>query len=312
MGQIPITHVRFNEAEGRAKLEEFMSANRYTGTQLPRGVEPALVSAFIRKRVTPESDPAIYFRALALMRFYERQDVLPHLRSALGGEKNAGEADALMRAACVFQAIADFGSQPEISQAVVYLDQLLATHPAVISTLATMGETVIALASRGSFQRLAQRVADRVGRTAQSQHQSADSMRDYQQILALQRNDLPKIEFVLEAKQRLVGMAAPQRRSPLVATYLRRTLFSSVLMEVWAARQLRLEAMHGDPAPVYAEFARAIDEVDADRSDEPFRALVIERASQAILYLQGTLSPKHTALYQEVNRGTANFLWDYV
>lgn len=310
MRQIPITQVRFNETEGRQKLERFLSRDRYTADIVPRGIAPSFVSAFIRERLTSESGPEVYFRALELMQFYELQDVLVHLRSPLRGERHPEERDALLRAACVLEAIGDFGTQNEMSQAVVYLDQLLSTHPAVIDAFATLNEAIIALVSSSSLQRLGQRLSDRVARAAQLQYENVDRMREYQTLLSLQRSDLPKVEFVLDAKRKLLSMPQPQRRSPLVATYLKRTLFSSVQMEVWAARLLRLEAMRDDPQPVYAEFARAMDTADQELSNKQLRAFVIERAAQAIIYLQGTLSTKHGILYYEVNRGTPNFLWD--
>ena len=63
--------------------------------------------------------------------------------------------------------------------------------------------------------------------------------------------------------------------------------------------------------PVYAEFARAMDVIAAQKLPETPSNILTLRAAQAILYLQGTLSPQHKAMYEKAKKvGGMNFLWD--
>src|SRR5260370_35428670 len=158
MAAIPITRVRHTEEESRTLLTIFVFEGRYGGSRAPRGIEPDFVSRFIRERLEPGSPPGAYAAVLELLRFYERADVLPHLRRALTGNEASG-AD-LVRSAHVLQAIGDLGTRDEAAQAADYFDRILAPHRELSARLYPVFlDTIVALAPAGSPTRLLQRLA---------------------------------------------------------------------------------------------------------------------------------------------------------
>jgi hypothetical protein len=81
-------------------------------------------------------------------------------------------------------------------------------------------------------------------------------------------------------------------------------------MEEWTGRMLRAEAMMGNPEPVYAYFGRAIDMADPEKTGPKQADFIIVRAAQAILYLQGKLTPPQRERYKRAQKVGMNFLWD--
>jgi hypothetical protein len=74
---------------------------------------------------------------------------------------------------------------------------------------------------------------------------------------------------------------------------------------------IRKEAMEGDPAAIYADFGRAIEAMGATKADRPELQPAIVSAAQAIVYLQGQLSPRWLELYRSSNPDDVqSFLWD--
>jgi len=307
MAYIPITAVRYNRKQGQAVLETFIFGGRYGGIRVPRGIDPALVSEFIEQRVAPDAGPEAFSKTAALLRFYERPDVLPHLKLALTQRESSLE-DAL-RSAFVIQSIGDLGSSEEAAQAAAYVDHVLVPLPPALNAFQVLFESLIAVAPAGSPQQLMERLAIAVNDAFQAQR-TERGVQDYQRIASVQRNDMPKLRARWEAKSRLAQQAPAQRRMELVAIYLRRSPVSSTQMEEWAARMLRAEAMQGDPEPVYAAFGRVLDTIDPQKMGPRIAGFIIARAAQAILYLQGKLTPRQEELYEKAEKGAMNFLWD--
>ncbi|HLY16857.1 MAG TPA: hypothetical protein VKR61_06510 [Bryobacteraceae bacterium] len=307
MAYIPITAVRYGRKQGQDVLQTFIYADRYGGARVPRGVDPAVVSDFIVRHVQPTDSGGVFSKVAAALRFYERPDVLPHLKLALTGHESTD--DEVRRSAFVVQSIGDLGSPDEAAQVADYLDRVLVQQPQALNAYQAIFEAFISIAPTGSPERLMERLSAAVNKAAQGQR-TERGVQDYQRIAAVERNEQPRNRARWQAKTRLAQQAPDQRRNELAAIYLRQSPASSTQMEEWAARMLRAEAMQADPQPVYAIFGRVIDTVDPLKMGAQIAAFTIVRAAQAILYLQGKLSPKQEELYEKAGKGAMNFLWD--
>jgi len=307
MAYIPITAVRYGRKQGRDVLQTFLFGARYGGVRVPRGVPPDVVSEFIEQRVQPDSPPDVYSKVAAVLRFYERPDVLPHLKRALTGK--AASLDDARRSAFVIQSIGDLGTSDEAAQAATYLDRVLLPQPLAVNAFSALFEALIAVAPAGSPRALIERLASVVDQAARGQR-TERGVQDYQRIAAIQRNDQPRYQNRWIAKNRLARQAPADRRAELVKIYLRESPFSDPQMEEWAARMLRAEAIQGDPQPVYDAFGQALEAVDPKKIGAQRSAFEIVRAAQAILYLQGKLSSRQEDLFEAAGKGAMNFLWD--
>jgi hypothetical protein len=310
MASIPITRVRHNEQESRSLLTNFIFEGRYGAARAPRGIEPEFVSRFIRETLEPGSSPAAYAAVLELLRFYERADALPHLRRALNGYEARGED--LLRSAYVLQAIGELGTRDEAAQAADYFDRILVPHRELSERLyPAFLDTLVSLAPAGSPTRLLQRLAADLQRLEAGRRASEAGMMMYDSLAAVERNNVPKTNIVIEIKKRLAAQSPDARRAELVRIYLGLSTGGAIL-GIWAARMLRKAAMEGSPERVYAEFGSAIDAVDARKLGTERANFMVVRAVQAVLYLQGTLSPRQRRpdLAGDVLSGRANFLSD--
>ncbi len=307
MAYIPITGVRYGRKQAREVLQTFLFGARYGGIRVPRGVPPDVVSEFVEQRVQPDSPPDAYSKVAALLRFYERPDALPSLRRALTGK--AESLDDVLRSAFVIQSIGDLGTPDEAAQAAAYLDRILLPQSLAVNAFSVLFEALIALAPAGSPRALVERLAGSVDQAARGQR-TERGVQDYQRIASIQRNDQPRYQNRWVAKNRLSRQPPAERRAELVKIYLRESPYSDPQMEEWAARMLRAEAIQGDPMSVYAAFGSALEAVDAKKIGAPKAAFEIVRAAQAILYLQGKLSPRQEDLFEAAGKGAMNFLWD--
>jgi len=308
IGPVVITIVRYSEAEGRQLIAGFVFGGKLGPPRVPRGVEPEIVSRVILEQLRPDSSPDAYERTVELIRFYERANVVPHMMSALNG--NEANVRDVRRSAFVLQAAGDLGSEDIAVRASQYFDTRLVPSPSVLDALPQMFDALLALSLVASPTKLAQRIQDEVAKAAPNQNASEEGMRNYQRLASYQRNDLRKVVSLVDNRKRLASLQPEYRRAELVEIYLGQSAFSTAPMQTWAARLLRAEAMTSQPAPVAAEFARAIDNISAQHLGEA-ADLMISRAAQAILYLKGTLSEQHKAMYEKAKQaGGMNFLWD--
>src|SRR5438132_8590474 len=145
---ILITLVRHGRAAGRTALERYIFGGRYGGLRVPRGVDPELVSEFIRERLKPDTSPGSYAAVGAVIRFYERTDVLPHIQLALSGHE--ASSDDVQRSAFAIQSIGDLGQPAETAQAVDYLDRVLVPNATAVDNFGVLFQALIALAPAGS------------------------------------------------------------------------------------------------------------------------------------------------------------------
>jgi len=158
--QIRITTVRYDEMHGREALRNYIFGGIRSVPRVPRGVEPELVSRFIKEEIEPDSPPDAYGKMVNVLRFYERADCLPHLREILKGEEKT-TAD-LVRSAFVAQAIGEVGAPQEAEEAARYFDAHLAGHAQAIEAVDTLLETLVVLSPVVTADRLSQRIADEV------------------------------------------------------------------------------------------------------------------------------------------------------
>jgi hypothetical protein len=306
---IQITVVRYDASSARAQLSMYMFDKRYGGPRVPRGIEPELVSDFIQERLEPDSPADAFRRAVEVLRFYERPDALRTMRRALTGHEST--AEDVMRSAYALQAIGDLGTPGEVSQAADYFDRVLVPQPQLTAELySILLDTLLTLAPAGSTTALSQKLNSEVRKLEPGQRSSETAMFAYDKLAAVQRNQLPKITQAIENKKQVAAAPPNPRRGELVRMYLGLSPRGGGSLGVWAARLLRKEAMEGDPAPVYAEFSKAMNAIDEKKLGKDPAKLIFLRGAQAILYLQGELSQEQRMRFEASGTAGMNFLWD--
>ena len=309
MQLIQITLVRFDDERARHLLDNYVFGGWYSPSRAPRGISPELVALFLQEELQPDSPPEAYGRAVELLQFYERADLLPHLRAGLKRQPESG-AD-LLRAAHILQSIGDLGTPQETAPSAAYLDAALVPSPLMTPEMyPVILETLIALAPAGSTAQLARRLAGEVAKAAPEQKAGVQQMFRHDKLRAVQRNDLPRADRAIALKTRLAAQPAEARRAELVGLYLGTVPAGGLQLAVWAARMLRYEAMYSDSEPVWRQFRQALDSLDAGALGEAQFNDIALRAGQAILYLHGELSPRQLAVFGMAQNGSRNFLWD--
>ena len=294
MAQIPITVVRYPEKQARDIFAAFIFGSRYTPPRPPRGIPPALVARFLETELKPETAPLAYQRALEAMRFYETTGLGPHFRKILAAAAGQAYRDA-RRAAFVLQMLGDLGTPEDSEWGADYLDRQLLPRPDFPDIADLLLETLLALAPAGGLAAFAARLRTDSGKL----REIAD-------------NRLPGAADLIAAKKRLLASpASAPRRQELIAIYLGQSDLSEPYLVTWAARMLRREAMEGGPAAICAGFGQAIDALASKENGDSQTGFEIVRAAQAILYLQGKLTPQWSKLYARSHPERAqNFLSD--
>jgi hypothetical protein len=307
--KIRITTVRYDEMHGRELLRNYIFGGIRSVPRVPRGIEPELVSRFIKEEIGPDSPPDAYGKMVNVLRFYERDDCLPHLRKILKGEEKT--AADLVRSAFVTQAMAEVGAPPEAEDAARYFDAHLAGHGKAIEAVDVLLETLVVLSPSGAADRLSQRIADEVNARKAFENENEEGMRAFQRIASIQRLKLPQALAAAEGKRKVLALPGAEQRAELVAIYMGMSSISDDLLMTWAARMLRRQAMAGDPEPIYEAFAGEIAKADPEKvGKDPLTDTMVSRAAQAILYLQGKLGKKERELYDKTELGAMNYLWD--
>ncbi|MGB2821313.1 MAG: hypothetical protein WBF17_10055 [Phycisphaerae bacterium] len=309
MAEVRITTVRYTEEDARQALRRFVFGGFRAGNRAPRGLPPELVSEFIEEEIGPDSPPDAYAKALILLRFYERPDVVEPLRSVLPSEV-ASEND-LRRAAFGVQVIAELDEGDHRDWAAAYFNNWIVPCPEAPENFGLLMDTMVALSPAGSHDTLAARIDQEVRTREALADEDDDAEMDYEEVAALQRNRLPAAIETAEKKRLLLAQEPADRRAELVDIYLGKSEFGDEHLVTWAARRLRREAMEGDPEPVLQAFAAVIDSVDPkDAGEDPYLDGQVCRAAQAILYLQGRLTGRQRELYELTDHGMQSFLWD--
>ena len=307
--KMKITTVRYNQKQSREILSNFIFGGFRAGRRVPRGIDPELVSDIIKEELMPDSPPDAYSKTVQVLRFYERTDCLQHIRQVLKGQEK--EVTDVSRSAYAIQAIAEVGKREEADEAAQYFDTRLAGHSKAIEAADVLLETLVVLSPLGSPERLSKRIAEEVNMRKTGESESEEGMRTYQKVAAIQRLKLPQALLAVEAKKKVLAMEPDQRRTELINIYLGKSNVSDDLMMTWAGRMLRREVMEGNPKPVYAAFSSEIAQVDPKKvGEDAVTDTIVDRAAQAILYLQGKLTKKERELLEKTKLGAMNFLWD--
>jgi hypothetical protein len=164
-------------------------------------------------------------------------------------------------------------------------------------------DTLLALAPAGSPAAFSERLRAEIAKAKGSQ--GSRKLRE------MEDNRLPGFAYLSEGKKRLLDAPPDRRRWELISIYLGQSDLSEPYMVTWAARMIRRDAMEGDPTPIYSDFGRIIETMAPARGSDSEADLVIVRAAQAIVYLQGKLTPAWRKLYDSSHPSAAqNFLWD--
>jgi hypothetical protein len=310
MKLLQITAVRFGEAEARSKLQMFVFENqRYGGARAPRGIDPQFVADFINQNLKPDSLPTAYAKVVDLVRFYERPDTLPTIKHALTGKESSPRD--ILRSAYALIAIGDLGTEAEQAQGAAYLDRFLVPNPALSAeAYPKLLEALVALAPAGSPTALTQRLDHDIRVKAPQANATAAGMMAYDKLVAVQQNDLVSYVWTIELKKLLIAAPPEVQRAELVKVYLGLPPRGSAVLNSWAARMLRKEAMTKESDPICADFEKSFAAVDEKLLGKSLADMTIVRAGHAILYLACPISRANRARYEKSGPGGDDFLWD--
>jgi hypothetical protein len=300
LAQIPVTRVRHTESEANQLLQYYVFTRQYGPMRPPRGIEPDQVARFLQAALTPNSTTTACERALELMRFYEIRSLSAHVQGLLtGGEQSFGE---ILRSAFLVQALADLGTAGDAAWAAGYCEKVLLRKYGFPQAADVLLTTELALAPYGN--------GNEYVKWLRAEITAADSPQTYGKLREAEANRLPGLAYLMAGKRRLLGAAPDERRRESILIYLRESDLSHGYLVTWAARLIRDDAAYQASA-ILTEFSDVLDSLAADPDREPEGDFTIVRAAQAILYLQGSLTPAQRKLYEASHPGeTQNFLWD--
>jgi len=307
MNDLKITRVRHDPAEANALLRSYVFDAVYGGPRVPRGVAPTQVTLFVKTAILPTADATDLARLLEVLRFYERSDTVEHLLTFLVG-KELDKTD-IRRSLLTVQIAGDIGEEPHAKQAAAYLDDRLVNHPAMAGEFPLLFQTLLTLAPHGSMDRSERRLASELKHAEAQKDVSEEGLRAYTLLMNADA-ERRRTARCRVAKARLGALPPDKRRTELLTIYLGESSFSTSYMEVWAGRLLRREAFDTDATPVLRELERYLDRAlpaGVKAPPEPFHYV---RAAQALVYLGGTMPPRHKTAYDAIRDKTPNFLWD--
>ncbi|MBX3361751.1 MAG: hypothetical protein KF912_03355 [Phycisphaeraceae bacterium] len=310
-GKPRITLVRYNQSEANELLDAFVFGGDYGGFRVPRGIEPAHVSEFIRERVKPTSGPSTYSRVLDLIRFYERPDVVPELTTQ-NLLRPPTDGKEFQRQAYACQMVGDFLDDAAAAKAADHFDRFLVKSTWAVDYANLMLSTLLVLCPHGSVDAFAGRVRTEVARLEPRQADSEKSMMAFDKVEAIERNDIPRTKRLIAAKQKIAGKPVPEVLPDLIKTYLPKDTVSDAYLQVWAARRIRADAIAATPKPAHAAFAKHIDEVPLEEAGNPPHIARICASARATVYLAGELTDPRIEKYKVARekQPPIEFLWD--
>jgi hypothetical protein len=300
-----------NESEARGALKAFVFGGDYGGFRVPRGIEPAFVSEFIRENVKPTSGPGALLNTIDLIRFYERSDVVPELTGP-NLVRPPTDQKEFQRQAYSCQMVGDFLDEAAVVKAAEHFDRFLVKSSWALDYANLMLSTLLVLCPSGAMDAFAARTRTEVARLAPRQADSEKSMMAFDKIEAIERNDIPRTSRLIAAKKKLAAKPVPEALPDLVKTYLSKDTVSDAYLQVWAARRIRSDAIAASPKPAHAAFARHIDEVPLEEAGNPPHIARICASSRATVYLAGELTDPRIEKYKiaREKQPPVEFLWD--
>lgn len=310
-GKPRITLVRHNQSEGNELLDAFIFGGDFGGFRVPRGIDPAHVSEFVRERVKPTSGPSTFSRTLEVLRFYERSDVVPGL-TAENLLRPPTDMKEFKRQAYACQMVGDLMDAASVARAADHYERFLVKSSWAVEHSKLMLSTLVVLAPSGSIDGFATRVRTEVARLAPRQADDEKSMMAFDKIEAIERNDIPRTNRLIAAKKKLAPKLVPEALPDLVKTYLSKDVVSDSYLQVWAARRIRADAIATSPKPAHAAFAKHIDEVPLEEAGNPPHVARICASARATVYLAGDLTDPRIEKYKVARekQPPIEFLWD--
>ena len=306
---LPITRVRWTGADADLLLEGFIDGGRLAGRRPPRGIHPEQVSKWIIANVQPDCAPGIMMRVAQTVRFYERRDVIDHLKRFL--TRNESDARSFGRSMQVLQMMGDVGSPDQAGFAAGYFKDVLLPQPVVMDNFALVLETAEALAITVDLTAVERRLQSAIDAARQVGDLDGAGGATWRKYSDYRRNDYPNAVLVVEGRRHLIKSEPAERLQDLVQIYMGESAVSGPSMEVWTGRLIRAYASTVQAhATVIKAFSRTIDDALDGHAAKPKRDFQVHRASQAIIYLQGELAPPHEAAYKAIDPGLQHFLWD--
>lgn len=315
MGTLRITTVRHGIEKSRALLKHYLHAGRFGSPYVPRGIAPDLVSLFIREEIRPDTSRHVYAKAVELMRFYERQDVVDHLGLALlRREKDFVD---LMRSTHAIRAAGDLGTDEQRAKAAAYHDTVIIPHPVADRIYDALADTTVVLAPTGTTDAIKARVQRDLKRLEPNQDQSEEDMAAYDAVLEVHEQAIPGADSTIDAKKKLIVQKPPERAKELVDIYLGLGEPSDPYMQQWAARQIRFDVaatsfdLH---RPRFIEIIDTLPErAKQDELDQTESDLLLVRSMNAIAYFHAAPRIEHLELFVKAKRRGGihmNFLCD--
>lgn len=310
-GKPRITLVRLTEEESNAALDGFVFGGDFGGFRVPRGIEPTHVSTFMRERIKQDTGPKAYGRALEVLRFYERADVVPELTAPILVRPPI-DVKEFKRQAYACQMVGDFMDAAAAARAADHFDRFLVRSSWAVEHAKLMLSTLLVLTPSGSMDGFAARVRTEAARLEPRQADDEKSMMAFDKVDAIERNDIPRTTRLIAAKQKLGAKPVPEALPDLVKTYLNKDAISDEHLQVWAARRIRSDAMAASPKPAHAAFAKHIDEVPLEEAGNPPHIARICASARATVYLAGDLTDPRIQKYKiaREKQPPVEFLWD--
>jgi hypothetical protein len=306
---LPITRVRHSGAEADVLLEAFIDGGRLAARRPPRGIAPEQVSKWIIEHVPADCPPGMVMRSADTVRFYERSDVIDHFKPFL--TRNESDARAFGRSMQVLQLMAEVGSPEQAAFAAGYFKDVLLPQAVAMDNFALVLDTAEALALTVDLGAVDRRLQAAIDAARQVGDLKGAAGVPYRKYADLRSNNWPNAVLVIEGKRHLARADADKRMPDLVSVYLGGTPVSGASMEVWSGRMIRAHANKAEGhAAVVKAFSQAMDGALTGKAAKPRTDFVVHRSAQAIIYLQGQLTPAQTAAYRALDSGPLNFLWD--
>jgi len=289
MNLFRITTIRLSEKEGREALEKFIFGGHYGPSRVPRGIDPRVVSNFLKEKFKRDTEAEEFFKALEVMRFYESVDAVDHFRGMLADR--VVDQESFRKHIAICQIMGDIGGPSRAEEAATHFNRNLLPHAESLSTPSLMLDTLLILAPADTVQPFQARVEAEIARLAPDQRKSEKAMMAFDRMAALERSEIPRIQRLIDFKTKLSVTPSPERRHLLVKLYLGSADISDPYLQVWGARLLRFEAMEIGPEPVRPEFIKVLDNAPDELIGKNAPTdIIFTRAARALQYFLGVMN----------------------
>lgn len=305
---VTITLVRHRGQAADAVLRNFVDGGTEAGRRAPRGIDPEFVSYWLRENIKPDCSPSAMMRTGDLLRFYERKDVLDAVSRLL--TRNESQERAFRVSMYALQAIGEVGTLEQQAFATRYLNEFLLPQPVAMDFFNLVLETAEALAPAVDMAAVGRRLQAAIDAVGTPKDLNTSAAIPYMKYSDYRTLSYPAAVRTVEAKRRLLAIAPAGRLQELLFIYLGESPLSSPAMITWSGRLLRQHAMADGQDAVLAALAAILDGALGSQMPKPKKEFIVQRAAQAIVYLQGKLTFPQEAAFDAIKPRMLNFLWD--